>query len=260
MASEDSIFGPLTHKGKRLDVASVHRVRKRTKQLRAQLELQRALEGQLLEMKELRQLVKQLARLLAPQRDADVMSAALQQLSTQTGSAKVKQLLLSLDEKLQPNALSGSDMKTIHKLVGKIEAAAPSLLHSNHNSEAVHQLLETRLAALCASGAELLDSHDWETLHDWRKLVKKLMYQFQLQASLTPREERLFQQLEKLGDCLGRIHDMCMLETYVQGHQAQAGDQHKASSYKKIFKLIEANQEQELASFRQLFEALEQLQ
>lgn len=253
MASEESFFGKLPAPGEPFDEASVHNIRKGSKRLRACLELQRALEGQLLEMRELRRSVKTLARMLADRRDADVMSDALQKMQAATEDPPTRQLLVSLSKDLEPAQLSASDNQEIHQLLETIEIGTAKLLTTANNPEAVECLLETRLAALHSSGKQLLDSRDWEALHDWRKLVKRLMYQFQLKRCLTGKDQSVSDVLERLGHSLGVLHDLCILEDYVQDHRNTSPQPQNTGAYAKILADIAARQEQELIQFRKLF-------
>lgn len=259
MAPEESLFGKLPAPGEPFDEACVHSIRKETKRLRACLELQRALEGQILEMRELRQSVKTLARMLADRRDADVMSDALQKMQAATEDNPTRQLLVRLSKDLEPAQLSPSDSQEIHQLLATIETGTAKLLTPEKYPEAIECLLETRLAALHSSGQELLGSRDWEALHDWRKLVKKLMYQFQLKRCLTGKDQSVSDALERLGQSLGVLHDLCILEDYVQGHRNSSSQPQNSSAYAKILADIAARQEQELIQFRKLFNDFSQL-
>jgi CHAD domain-containing protein len=259
MASEESFFGELPAPGEPFDETSVHCIRKGTKRLRACLELQRALEGQLLEMKELRQSVKTLARMLADRRDADVMSDALRKMQAETEDLPTRQLLESLSKALDPAHLSASDNREIHQLLKKIESGTTKLLNPENNPEAVERLLESRLAALCSSGEELMDSRNWDALHDWRKLVKKLMYQYPLKLSQSRKDQSVTDALERLGHSLGNLHDLCLLEDYVLNHRDTSSQSMDTDAFANVLTDIAANQEQELSQFRKLFKEFSQL-
>lgn len=260
MDSDKPFFASLPLKGKNLDEDSVHKIRKGTKQLRARLQLLRQLEGQHHDTEQLRQSVKELARMLATQRDADVMSFTLQQMIAETEDLEVQQLLASLRSELQPAQMPTGDMKRIHKLIREIDKSSQKLLNHNLPAEEIGQVLERRFAVLCATGRELLTSNDWEALHDWRKQVKKLMYQFQLKPALTPRDFFVFEHLDKLGSGLGNINDLSILERYVNAHQAESTRAHDLDVYGKVHELIASRRLHELTECRSQFRSISNLQ
>lgn len=260
MNSDKPFFGSLPRRGISLDEDSVHKIRKGTKQLRARLQLLRQLEGQHHETEQLRQSVKELARILATQRDADVMSFTLQQMIAETEDLEVQQLLARLRSKLQPDPMPSGHMKRVHKLVREIEKRTKKLLKHKHPVSEVEKVLARRLAILCATGRELLTSNDWEALHDWRKQVKKLMYQYQLKPFLTPKDFFVFEHLDKLGSGLGNINDLSILERYVNAHQAESTRAHELEVYEKVHGLIDARRLLELEGCRSVFRAINNLQ
>lgn len=258
MEIDKHIFGALPTGT--LDEESVHHIRKGTKQLRARLQLLRHLEGQHQETEKLRAAVKELARMLAAQRDADVMSGVLEELLGEATNVDVQRLLVELRDSLSIDPLPANDMKRIRRLVRDIERNTHKLLGRTHPEAEINQVLESRLAALCAAGAELLAGTDWEALHDWRKQVKKLMYQYQLKPSLTPKDLYVFEHLEQLGSGLGSINDMSILDDYVNTHQAQATRAHDLETYGKVHALIDARRMGHLEHCRTVFRAIRNLQ
>lgn len=259
MASEEPFFGKLPAAGEPFDQTTVHSIRKGTKRLRAFLELQRALDGQLPGMRELRQSVKTLARKLADKRDADVMSDALRKMEATAQNPPARQLLARLSKDLQSIHLSASDNQEIRQLLKQIESATAKLLKRENDPEMVERLLDSRLAALRSSGEVLVDSRDWEALHDWRKLVKKLMYQHQLKRSLTRKDQSVTDVLERLGHSLGNLHDLCILEDYVQGHRNTSPQPQDTGAYATVLTNIAVIQQAELSQFRTLFSDLSHL-
>ena len=244
----------------RLDKQSVHNIRKGTKQLRAHLQLLRQLEGQHHETEELRNAVKELARLLASQRDTDVMAGLLQELITATEDLEEQQLLGTLLSELQCTPMPADDMKRVRKLVKEIEKKTPRLLHTRRNETEINRVLQLSLATLCATGRELLAHDDWEALHDWRKQVKKLMYQYQLKASLTPEDLFVMERLNQLGNGLGNINDLTMLKRYVNTHQSRTTRAHDLDVYSRVHGLIATRRNAELDSCRAEFRAISNLQ
>jgi len=248
------------HSASSLDEASVHRIRKGTKQLRARLQLLRQLEGRHHETEQLRNSVKELAHLLAAQRDADVMADALQDMIARTEDLEVQQLLASLREELKPEPLAAKERKRIHKLISEINRSSKKLDSHKHESAEIDKILDARLAALCAMGRELLQTNDWEALHDWRKQVKKLMYQYQLKTALTPKILFVFEHLSELGSHLGHINDMSILESFVRGQEIRTARAHDLNLFTKVHQLIEMRRQEELSDCRKVFQAIDNLQ
>ena len=259
MDSDNKPFGTLNLKPT-LDEQSVHNIRKVTKQLRARLQLLRQLEGPRQETEQLRQAVKELARLLAAQRDADVMSGLLQELITETEDLEVQQLLAALRCELHGGDMPAGDVSRIHRLVREIEKNSPRLLQARHSDAEISRVLDTRLAALCAAGRELLSGTDWEALHDWRKQVKKLMYQYQLKPMLSPKEYFVLESLDRLGSVLGSINDLCLLERYILNHQSGETRAHSLEVYARTRDMVDGRRNRELANCHDVFGAISNLQ
>ena len=247
------------HSDSLLDEAGVHKIRKGTKQLRARLQLLRQLEGRKDDTEKLRQSVKALARMLAAQRDADVMAEALQELSTRTEEPEVKQLLATLGEALQPEPLATAERQRIHRLIKEINKSAKKLKSHHHEIAEVDSILNSRLATLCAMGRELLSGTDWEALHDWRKQVKKLMYQYQLKGALSPKDLFVYEHLDQLGTSLGNINDMRILEEFIRSHQYQTTRARELTLYETIHQLIEGRRQEALESSKSIFQAINNL-
>jgi len=80
----------------------------------------------------------------------------------------------------------------------------------------MQEVLSKRLASLFLIGDRQLSANDWEALHAWRKQVKKLMYQYGMKSAMTKRDRKNFETLDALGSSLGRINDLCILESYIR--------------------------------------------
>ena len=259
MDSDNKPFGSLSLQPT-LDEQSVHNLRKGTKQLRARLQLLRQLEGPRRDTEQLRQAVKELAHLLAAQRDVDVMAGLLQALITDTEDLEVQQLLAALRSELHGDALHAHDVSRIHRLVRDIEKKSPRLLRKRHSDAEIGRVLDTRLAALCAAGRELLHGNDWKSLHDWRKQVKKLAYQYQLKPALTPKDYYVLEHLDRLGSILGNINDLCLLERFMTDHQARETRAHSLDVYARAHALVDARRNAEFTACRAEFGAINNLQ
>ena len=121
-------------------------------------------------------------------------------------------------------------------------------------------MLDTRLQSLLASGPALLASTDWEALHDWRKQVKKLMYQYQVKPSLTARDQDVYDHLDQLGDSLGKINDLSMLEQFAREQEKGFTRAHTMLTFSRLYDLLDQRRQGQLQQSRELFEAIRKLQ
>lgn len=247
---------PIDH----LDEAAVHSLRKKTKQLRAQLQLLRQFEGKQHDTEHLRGAVKELARTLAQQRDTDVMANLLQELQQACTDQEIHALLRQFSDALHRPHLPDEDLTKIASLVRDIEQHSVKLARLRYPDTDINQVLENRLKILCAAGQALLDSRDWEALHDWRKQVKKLMYQFDLKPSPTRRDQHIAEQLDILGSVLGRINDFTMLEHYIRQQEKAYTRVHAVLIFNRIYDLVNRLRDQQLVLAARQFETIRQLQ
>lgn len=260
MEAGNTIFGSLPAKGNALDEEKVHHLRKGTKQLRARLQLLRQLEGQREETERLRDSVKQLARLLATQRDADVMQNHLAEFIDQCTDPEMEELLTELRDNLEGQNLPHTDIDRIRHLVSYIEKNTHKLKKHKYPEEEIEKILEQRLALLCTEGTSLLQSVDWPALHEWRKGVKKLMYQYGLKSSQTPKDLYVYEHLDQLGSSLGKINDMTILENYVREQESLNTRAHTLELFEKIYTLIDNERLAMLEESRRIFNEISHLQ
>ena len=255
MAALSAIVETLTDSAERLDDTAVHDIRKATKQLRARLALQRALEGSHPDTEALRHSVKQLAHILGPQRNRFVMNSALVELAEVSDDPALAHSLNSLRMEQTDNALTPGETLHAQELVRGIAATAPRLLDTEFNAQQLDRFLESGLQQVTRAGPELLAGEDYEALHEWRKQVKTLLYQYQLKNSPTHEDERIIERLERLGSCLGKVNDLHMLKNFTakQQHDGAALSQ---ESLRAILALLDDKLHQELASVEAAFEEL----
>ena len=191
--------------------------------------------------------------MLAQQRDADVMQMALQQMQTECEEPEARQMLIELNASMQTSHLSETDKGCVHALIKSIEQDAPRVIVFSHEETAIRLLLQARLNTLCIKGEELLQSTDFVLLHDWRKQVKRLLFQYQTLSSLSNRDKSIIEHLEQLGSSLGKINDMCMLDTFIRNYSASSL---KAKIRNSLQNQIENKQNTELQKCKSLFEAI----
>lgn len=254
-----SPFGEIPRHAGKLDRESVHHIRKGTKQLRARLQLMRQLDDRDRKTEQLRQAVKELARLLAGQRDADVLHGLMEELKADCDDREVRALLDSLQGKLTGRHLPVDTMNRIVKLVREIEHGSHQLAPLGSPAADIDRLLAARLQRLLAAGPALLASSDWPALHDWRKQVKKLMYQVDMKPDRAPGDIVVRNHLDQLGDCLGKINDLCMLENFVRHQEADVTRAHTVDTFGRLLQLLDRRRQARLAACNTCFEALRRL-
>jgi CHAD domain-containing protein len=252
--------GALLPQNTTLDAASVHHIRKGTKQLRARLQLLRQLEGQHQETEQLRQAVKELARMLAGQRNADVMYSLLQELIDACDDTNVVDLLTAMQDSLSSTKLPADEKKRISKLVHDIEHKTRRLAQFKYGETDINRVLAARLDSLLAAGPALLASSDWEALHDWRKQVKKLMYQYDMKPSPTPGDLHVYEQLDQLGNGLGKINDLSMLKSFVREREKHYTRAKALLVFDKVYAMIDYRRETQLHLCQDLFSVIKNQQ
>jgi len=261
MKTPMTYFESLNSAKNSLDRETVHQLRKDTKQLRAHLQLLRQLrklEGQQKKNKLLRASVKKLARILSVHRDADVLYSLLQTLITETDDQELVELMTGLKNKLADKRLPPSELQQVLDLTRDIKNKSHKLLKHEPEENEIKAVLAVRLLEICKTGEALLFSGttDWEQLHDWRKQTKMLMYQHKMIRNQTPAELKIIQTLEGLGDELGKINDLKILENYLKQQQLLCTRAYTHQLYQKLYSLISNHQQQHLNTCRELYSAL----
>ena len=258
MTIDKSLFWTLSSKSKTLDNESVHQLRKGTKQLRAHLHLIRQLQGHQQETEHLRQSVKKLARMLADQRDADVMYALLQELINQTTDAELSTLMTELQHVLNSERLPHMDIRQIHKMARDIDRSTDKLLADEPEGDEINQLLDVCLKSLCESGQDLLYNTvaNWDDLHNWRKQVKKLTYQYKLKKNPGPRDLSIIYKLDLLGDSLGKINDFNILDNFIRRQQHLNTRAQTLQGFTQLLDLLDQHKYLLLAQTQKLFAEL----
>lgn len=259
MASQFSLFEPVSFSENRLDDTSVHEIRKSTKQIRAHLALLRALEGNHPENEKLRLSVKRLARMLCAQRDLFVINSALQTMAAERAEPGLALLAPKVREDLETLTFSEREVEQIQELLIEIADSAPALLHTDFDASAVDQFLQSGLATVSRFGPSLLAAENFDDLHNWRKQVKTLMYQYQLKPSSANRDLQVIEQLEQLGSSLGEVNDMHLLKHFVLGQQQLLSAAENRESYGRILNLVDDKLRQKLESSRAIFGRLSAL-
>ncbi len=204
---------------------AIHGARKEIKKLRATLRLVRKKVGR----EDYRQAVKPLrkaAKKLAASRDARVMFRALTKLADDS-----KAYFSMTHDFLQKHWQR--EMRRLHE--GDSLAKAEQLLRKSARRIKRLRLksldwpaIKSALGQGYARGQKLFQlsaSHPSpENFHVWRRYVKDLWYQFGLlRFSKVASLRKMEQELEQLGECLGEMHDVHLLELFVAEHFETSG-------------------------------------
>lgn len=203
------------------DDAAVHGIRKRIKKLRALLRL---LRGGLRKVQPAETVVlRDAARLLAPQRDAAVRLATLDRLLTADDGPALRALRAHLEAEAHA-ALPGADNPATPPDLATLRAAIDSLalraegwsLHGADRRVLTEGLAQTRERARAAMRLAR-DRHSAESLHAWRKRVKDHWYQARLLSPVWPEMMKsIVTESDRLAESLGLHHDLHVLTLHLE--------------------------------------------
>lgn len=200
------------------DAEVVHRIRVSMKRLRALLHL---LSARLpaAEHKRMQSQCRDLGRLLASARDNQVAFETLQGLAGAQLAASGERLLGVLQREVQQESLEISNELPAWTLIDQRLVQLTEGLHALALKRVARRHLQQSLSTSFQLGradwkALRNGNGEMEPLHDWRKQVKRLYYQRQwLQSgATTARQPPAGERLKRLGDLLGQLHDLDMLE------------------------------------------------
>jgi len=239
-----------------LDSDTIHQLRKGTKLLRARLQLLRLLGISTQQHGELRNAVRKLANLLSGQRDSHVMYSLLEELKSALQDASLETLITDLQKGLEQNHFSSIEIKRIKDLVKSIEKKANPILEKPLPVTDMQEVLSKRLASLFLIGDRQLSANDWEDLHAWRKQVKKLMYQYGMKSAMTNRDRKNFETLDALGSSLGRINDLCILESYIREREKNWTRAKTLSLFRQVYQMIDDKRKQAIEQSKALNSAI----
>ncbi len=176
---------------------AVHEARKACKRARAVVALIRPGLGRSA-ARRLDVAFRDAARPIGPVRDADVKRATIRDLGGDTAIARVEDRDSRGDQALQA-------LRAARALV-----EATDLSHVTLSVMADGLMASWRDARRAGEDADT-DPHG-ETLHEWRKAAKRLLYHVQLLEELDPVVmTALSTQLDLLQEALGNHHDLCVL-------------------------------------------------
>jgi CHAD domain-containing protein len=205
---------------------AVHEARKHIKKTRAALELARgALDKRA--HRSLRAALRDTAQGLAGQRDADVMLETIDGLAEHAAGRLPASTFKELREAVAERALAGgavADTAAAAEALSAVARQVADLPLEESSWRAVRAAVARTYAAGLAEWESLAGDPAGEARHEWRKRVKALWYHHRLLRPVWPAVmDAYIEELDRLGDNLGREHDLDVLEAYLTEHGETLG-------------------------------------
>ena len=202
-----------------LDEDAVHNVRVATKQLRGLVRLYRKSKADPSQDEaaiRINAVLRDIAKVFSSQRDAHVLEQTLQQVARRSDKATARQLMSIRDEILWQTANALPDM-TPARLIEQLELVRALWLSTLvRKDDAMFDALERLYRRSRRDGWQALNSRDVHLLHQWRKRVKYLYYQLSAWPGATDWRSSQLESLRLLGSLLGKVHDLDVLNDYLQ--------------------------------------------
>ncbi len=201
---------------------AIHEVRKRCKRVRSVARLLRPHAKAL--HRQANAAFRDMAQRLSPLRDAHVQLATFDELVTRTDNAerfghlrnRVVESNHQDDQKLVAEQLAST--------AKEVQAAQERFRNAKIPNETAFELIRPGLLFTYKQGrramSEAYDQPQAAAFHEWRKRVKDLGYQVQLLRDVWPALlKRMRREVDKLGDLLGKEHDLAVLRDTLLKHE-----------------------------------------
>jgi CHAD domain-containing protein len=205
----------------------VHEARKRTKMLRAMLDLaRRGLDPQLRRHESAR--LRDLSRSLGPVRDAEVRLATMRHL-LEFGAGKPPPAFAPLLRALQKAALASAHrtfskrtLSAARRAIREAEAVWGRLKFTASGWSLIEPGLRRSWRESREGLFRFLEQPDVETIHEWRKAVKTLWYHLRVLRRLRPQPITCWAEaFGTIGELLGDDHDLAILADFIrENHSA----------------------------------------
>ena len=195
---------------------AIHEVRKRCKRVRAVARLLRPNAKALYRQENAA--FRDMARGLSPFRDADVRLETFDDLVSRTDRPE---RFAAFRKMLGDDDRDGTNLeKQLSWTVKEVEAARERLQEANIADRVAFEFIEPGLRQSYKRGRRAMsrayDKPEETAFHEWRKRVKDLGYQTQTLRELWPPVlKRLRDELDQLGDLLGKEHDLTLVRNVV---------------------------------------------
>ncbi|MEJ2396897.1 MAG: CHAD domain-containing protein [Gammaproteobacteria bacterium] len=194
----------------------IHRLRVSIKRTRAWLKLCHAVTDSTPSYPQLVTSLRDLSHALSAQRDRDVAVQTLTKLVARYPGKKTQHLGDVLSQLIAQDLDSPPDITSLDSCIAQIRELLPTFTCLALPRQPQVAVIERRFAKMCKAGERALGSATCMDLHAWRKRVKTLFYQVEMVADALPGQNRIQLRLDKLGRCLGKIHDLCVLEAMLE--------------------------------------------
>jgi len=190
----------------------VHRIRVAIKKVRAWLKLCRSVSGESAGVRQLTARLRDLSAALAGQRDREVARLTLAKLARKYPGKKAQRLIEEVSRALgEYHAAASVGLAASDQIDGLRQDLLPFsqlMIPVETGRDAINQTY----AKMCQRGKQALKTKQCEELHAWRKQVKTLGYQLAIANSHQDRQAKLHMKITKLGNNLGKVHDLCFLQ------------------------------------------------
>ena len=228
----------------------VHRARVLVKKLRARLKLLSAFLPDKDIITRIDNELRTFNQSLSHLRDFEVVSETLQELTQNRHGKKLAKIVLELQgyfrvkiqqEKSQTDSLQHQAEQIIRDL--------QQLRNIELRHRDVHHYLERELRICCKSGEAALKNEKCTKLHKWRKVIKALLYQYQILEAMDKNRLKYSVLLNKLGKRLGKVHDYCFIRDLIGNIQQETQLNHDTTP---LLNLLEKEKRNQLAKARKL--------
>ena len=193
---------------------AIHRVRRRLKRARSLFAVLAEVPGSNREQRVIQ--ARDVARLLAVARDADVLVREAQSILGRAEGAAAAAAELLVERLEAERTRAHRELPPLDQVAGRLRACEADARSLPDRFEAGRALAEALVATYRRGRRdwrELADGISAETLHDWRKRVKRRRHLSALVPIETPVTTRAIQRdLGDLGEILGDEHDLAVLE------------------------------------------------
>jgi len=204
-----------------LSAEEIHRVRVAIKQTRAWLKLCRAHTGKTADYQQVVKSLGSLSHALSGQRDQYVACQTLRRLGRKYPGKKAQQLIDALSQQWVSMQTPVPDAASLQPVIEQIRRGLLPFTLLLLPCDTPVRVLRRAYPKMCQAGQAALASEACGELHAWRKRVKTLGYQVAMVESSLPHAKKLIKLLNKLGNRLGEIHDLCFLQEMVEEAGAQ---------------------------------------
>lgn len=186
----------------------LHRIRVAIKKVRAWLRLYRDVSGDSSDYRQLVVNLREISRTLASQRDREVACQTLAKLARKYPGKKTRYLVEEVSLSLQEQSSTAS---AAPDQIDELRQELLPTLQWTIPAESGRAAIIQTYTKMCQCGKVALKAKQCEALHAWRKQVKTLGYQLTIADCHHGRQAKLYEKITKLGNKLGKVHDLCFL-------------------------------------------------